>query len=76
MCNRFQHNISCTEPILVAESQGHATHAFVNNIYIGNKITCINNSIISYFQFRNRKYDMITVIISGRPYRRISIYIM
>ncbi|CAL8154372.1 unnamed protein product [Prunus armeniaca] len=33
---RFQHNISCAEPILVAESKGHATHAFVNNIYIGN----------------------------------------
>nr|XP_011468258.1 PREDICTED: beta-galactosidase 6 isoform X2 [Fragaria vesca subsp. vesca] len=33
---RFQHNISCTEPILHVESLGHVTHAFVNGIYTGN----------------------------------------
>ncbi|KAM5577890.1 hypothetical protein ABKV19_008293 [Rosa sericea] len=33
---RFQHNISCTEPVLRVESFGHVTHAFVNGIHTGN----------------------------------------
>ncbi|PRQ49521.1 putative beta-galactosidase [Rosa chinensis] len=33
---RFQHNISCTEPVLRVESFGHVTHAFVNGINTGN----------------------------------------
>ncbi|KAI9165149.1 hypothetical protein LWI28_008663 [Acer negundo] len=31
----FQHNTSCTEPVLHVESLGHVAHAFVNNIYAG-----------------------------------------
>lgn len=48
--NSFQHNISCAEPALVVESLGHVTHAFINNMYIGNaiNITHINIKTILY----------------------------
>ncbi|XP_035545602.1 beta-galactosidase 6-like [Juglans regia] len=32
---RFEHNLSCTKPVLHVESFGHVAHAFLNNIYIG-----------------------------------------
>ncbi|XP_042971023.1 beta-galactosidase 6-like [Carya illinoinensis] len=32
---RFEHNLSCTEPVLHVESFGHVAHAYLNNIYIG-----------------------------------------
>ncbi|KAH7566939.1 hypothetical protein JRO89_XS08G0256400 [Xanthoceras sorbifolium] len=31
----FQHNLSCTEPVLHVESLGHVAHAFVNSTYAG-----------------------------------------
>ncbi|GMY12560.1 beta-galactosidase 6-like isoform X2 [Fagus crenata] len=33
---RFEHNLSCTNPVLHAQSFAHVAHAFLNNIYIGN----------------------------------------
>ncbi|KAG6717055.1 hypothetical protein I3842_04G078300 [Carya illinoinensis] len=32
---RFEHNLSCTKPVLHVESLGHVAHAFLNSIYIG-----------------------------------------
>jgi hypothetical protein len=32
---RFEHNLSCTNPVLHAQSFAHVAHAFLNNIYIG-----------------------------------------
>ncbi|XP_062148076.1 beta-galactosidase 6 isoform X2 [Alnus glutinosa] len=32
---RFEHNLSCSKPVLHIESAGHVAHAFLNNIYTG-----------------------------------------
>ncbi|KAL5555213.1 hypothetical protein UlMin_037449 [Ulmus minor] len=42
---RFNHNISCTEPVLHVESLAHVVHAFKNSsIYLGNEHGNHNNS--------------------------------
>ncbi|XP_048335050.2 beta-galactosidase 6 isoform X1 [Ziziphus jujuba] len=33
---RFQHNISCTEPVLAVKSLAHVAHAFINSKFVGN----------------------------------------
>ena len=50
--NSFQHNISCDEPVLVVESLGHVTHAFINNMYIGNAITIYTHINIKTILYR------------------------
>ena len=33
--HRFEHTLSCTKPVLHAQSFAHVVHAFLNDIYIG-----------------------------------------
>lgn len=33
--NRYEHNSSCSEPILLIRSAAHVAHAFVNDTYVG-----------------------------------------
>ena len=55
--NRFENNLSCSEPTLNVQSAAHVTHAFADNTYLGKYYTHTHIYIYIYIKRYYSKFN-------------------